>query len=161
MALLETGTQSLLPVNTNLMGPAAWEEPQQLGKDGMYKKWTIKDVSGHLSKKQREGKSGSVANCRWLEERLRGMTMCWRDALAAPPGCRILVMLRTLWNASTGPLCLFTWSVSIQTIDARRLYHLPNVTLQKSMLENVLGGDTQIYSKSQVSAGKNPVHLVT
>lgn len=38
VVLLETGTESLLLVNTNLMDPAGWEELQQLGEDGMYKK---------------------------------------------------------------------------------------------------------------------------
>lgn len=32
VALLETGTQSRLPVNTDVMGPTGWKEQQQLGK---------------------------------------------------------------------------------------------------------------------------------
>lgn len=35
---LETGTQSLLPVNTNLMGLTGQGEPRWLGEDGMYKR---------------------------------------------------------------------------------------------------------------------------
>lgn len=38
VALLETGTQSPLPVNTNLLCPTGWEELRQLGEDGIYKK---------------------------------------------------------------------------------------------------------------------------
>lgn len=54
VALLETGTQSLLPVNTNLMGPTGWEELQQLGEDGMYKKWTTRMCQTRAKSSERE-----------------------------------------------------------------------------------------------------------
>lgn len=54
VALLETGTQSLLPVNTNLMGPTGWEELQQLGEDGMYKKWTTTMCQTRAKSSERE-----------------------------------------------------------------------------------------------------------
>lgn len=54
VALLETGTQSLLPVNTNLMGLTGWEELWHLGEDGMYKKWTTSMCQTRAKRSERE-----------------------------------------------------------------------------------------------------------
>lgn len=106
VALLETRTQSLLPVNTNLMGLTGWEELWHLGEDGMYKKWTTSMCQTRAKRSERENVAAWQMCLTRI--RLRGMTMCWRELLQLPQGVG-----SACWNALKCWLAHFAWHSNI------------------------------------------------